>query len=44
VADTFDAITSTRLYRQAGYYQIGERPGYYADGMTALALRKDFAA
>ena len=28
------------LYRSTGYGAIGERPDYYADGMTALRYEK----
>jgi ribosomal-protein-alanine N-acetyltransferase len=31
-----------RLYRRAGFQQVGRRQGYYADGATALVLRRDF--
>ena len=31
-----------RLYRRAGFKEIGRRQGYYEDGATALVLRRDF--
>lgn len=30
-----------RLYRGAGFYEVGRRPGYYQGGATALVLRRD---
>ncbi len=30
-----------RLYESAGYRLIGERPGYYSDGMSALLYARD---
>jgi len=30
-----------RLYRQAGFREVGRRQGYYEDGATALILRRD---
>ena len=30
-----------RLYRRAGFYEVGRRQGYYQDGATALVLRRD---
>jgi ribosomal-protein-alanine N-acetyltransferase len=30
-----------RLYRRAGFYDVGRRQGYYAGGATALVLRRD---
>jgi ribosomal-protein-alanine N-acetyltransferase len=30
-----------RLYRRAGFYEVGRRPGYYDGGGTALVLRRD---
>jgi len=33
-----------RLYRRAGFKEIGRRHGYYEDGATALVLRRDFGA
>ncbi len=30
-----------RLYRRAGFYEVGRRPGYYDGGATALTLRRD---
>jgi ribosomal-protein-alanine N-acetyltransferase len=32
-----------RLYRRAGFRQVGRRHGYYDDGATALVLRRDFS-
>lgn len=36
-----------RLYRKAGFHEVGRRPGYYADNpngpSTALTLRRDIA-
>jgi ribosomal-protein-alanine N-acetyltransferase len=31
-----------RLYRRAGFGEVGRRQGYYDDGATALVLRRDF--
>jgi [ribosomal protein S18]-alanine N-acetyltransferase len=30
-----------RLYRRAGFYEVGRRAGYYDGGGTALVLRRD---
>ena len=30
-----------RLYRSAGFYEVGRRQGYYDGGATALVLRRD---
>jgi ribosomal-protein-alanine N-acetyltransferase len=30
-----------RLYRRAGFREVGRRHGYYEDGATALVLRRD---
>jgi len=30
-----------RLYRRAGFQEVGRRHGYYEDGATALVLRRD---
>ena len=30
-----------RLYRRAGFYDVGRRQGYYDGGATALILRRD---
>jgi [ribosomal protein S18]-alanine N-acetyltransferase len=30
-----------RLYRRAGFYDVGHRQGYYEGGATALVLRRD---
>jgi ribosomal-protein-alanine N-acetyltransferase len=30
-----------RLYRRAGFYEVGRRQGYYDNGATALVLRRD---
>ena len=32
---------AVRLYRRAGFYEVGRRPGYYDGGATALTLRRD---
>jgi ribosomal-protein-alanine N-acetyltransferase len=32
-----------RLYRRAGFQEVGRRHGYYEDGATALVLRRDLA-
>jgi [ribosomal protein S18]-alanine N-acetyltransferase len=29
------------LYRRAGFYDVGRRPGYYQTGASALVLRRD---
>jgi [ribosomal protein S18]-alanine N-acetyltransferase len=31
-----------RLYRRAGFKDVGRRQGYYQDGAAALVLRRDF--
>ncbi len=31
-----------RLYRRAGFNEVGRRQAYYEDGATALVLRRDF--
>jgi [ribosomal protein S18]-alanine N-acetyltransferase len=30
-----------RLYRRAGFREVGRRQGYYDSGATALVLRRD---
>jgi ribosomal-protein-alanine N-acetyltransferase len=30
------------LYRRAGFHEVGQRQGYYAGGLAALVLRRDF--
>jgi ribosomal-protein-alanine N-acetyltransferase len=30
-----------RLYRRAGFREVGRRQGYYDSGVTALVLRRD---
>jgi ribosomal-protein-alanine N-acetyltransferase len=32
---------ANRLYRKAGFYEVGRRKGYYDGGATALILRRD---
>jgi ribosomal-protein-alanine N-acetyltransferase len=32
---------ASRLYRRAGFSEVGRRQGYYEDGATALVLRRD---
>jgi [ribosomal protein S18]-alanine N-acetyltransferase len=32
-----------RLYRRAGFWEVGSRQGYYEGGTTALVLRRDLA-
>ncbi len=32
---------ATRLYRQAGFYEVGQRQGYYDSDAAALVLRRD---
>jgi ribosomal-protein-alanine N-acetyltransferase len=32
---------AVQLYRRAGFYEVGRRPGYYDGGTTALTLRRD---
>jgi ribosomal-protein-alanine N-acetyltransferase len=34
---------ATRLYRRAGFREVGKRQGYYDGGATALVLRRDLA-
>jgi [ribosomal protein S18]-alanine N-acetyltransferase len=36
-----DNAPATRLYRKAGFYEVGRRSGYYERGATALVLRRD---
>jgi ribosomal-protein-alanine N-acetyltransferase len=36
-----DNTPATRLYRQAGFYEVGQRQGYYDSGAAALVLRRD---
>ncbi len=32
---------ATRLYRHAGFHEVGKRQGYYEGGATALVMRRD---
>jgi len=32
-----------RLYRKAGFYDVGRRQGYYEGGAAALTLRRDLS-
>jgi [ribosomal protein S18]-alanine N-acetyltransferase len=32
---------ATRLYRRAGFREVGKRQGYYEGGATALVMRRD---
>jgi [ribosomal protein S18]-alanine N-acetyltransferase len=32
---------ATRLYRRAGFYEVGQRQGYYDKSTTAVVLRRD---
>jgi [ribosomal protein S18]-alanine N-acetyltransferase len=32
---------ATRLYRRAGFREVGKRKGYYEGGATALVMRRD---
>jgi len=34
-------MPATRLYRRAGFREVGRRRGYYEGGTTALMLRRD---
>ena len=34
---------ATRLYRRAGFHEVGKRQGYYEGGATALVMRRDIA-
>ena len=34
---------ATRLYRRAGFREIGKRQGYYEGGATALVMRRDLS-
>ncbi|MGO9046063.1 MAG: GNAT family N-acetyltransferase [Xanthobacteraceae bacterium] len=34
-------VPAGRLYRRAGFYEVGRRQGYYEGGATALVLRRD---
>jgi len=36
-----DNAAANRLYRKAGFYEVGRRSGYYDHGATALVLRRD---
>jgi [ribosomal protein S18]-alanine N-acetyltransferase len=36
-----DNAPACRLYRRAGFYDVGRRQGYYQGGATALVLRRD---
>jgi [ribosomal protein S18]-alanine N-acetyltransferase len=38
-----DNAPATRLYRTAGFYEVGRRKGYYERGATALVLRRDLS-
>jgi ribosomal-protein-alanine N-acetyltransferase len=35
-------MPACRLYRRAGFREVGRRNGYYEGGATALVLRRDF--
>lgn len=34
-------VPAGRLYRRAGFYEVGRRQSYYEGGATALVLRRD---
>jgi ribosomal-protein-alanine N-acetyltransferase len=34
-------VPACRLYRRAGFHEVGRRQGYYQGGATALVLRRD---
>ena len=36
-----DNEPARRLYRRAGFREVGRRPGYYSGGKSALVLRRD---
>jgi [ribosomal protein S18]-alanine N-acetyltransferase len=36
-------VPAERLYRRAGFYEVGRRAGYYDGGGTALVLRRDLS-
>jgi ribosomal-protein-alanine N-acetyltransferase len=38
-----DNSPANRLYKGAGFYEVGRRHGYYDGGATALVLRRDLA-
>lgn len=42
-----DNVPALKLYRRAGFREVGQRPGYYQQGrdraVTALVLRRDLA-
>lgn len=39
-----DNERAVAIYRRAGFRQVGSRPDYYQDGMTALRMEKPLAA
>jgi [ribosomal protein S18]-alanine N-acetyltransferase len=38
-----DNAPATRLYRKAGFYEVGRRKAYYERGAAALVLRRDLS-
>jgi [ribosomal protein S18]-alanine N-acetyltransferase len=36
-------VPAGRLYRRAGFHEVGRRSGYYDGGATALVLRRDLS-
>lgn len=36
-------MPATRLYRRAGFREVGKRQGYYEGGATALVMRRDLS-
>jgi [ribosomal protein S18]-alanine N-acetyltransferase len=38
-----DNAPATRLYRRAGFREVGKRQGYYEGGATALVMRRDLS-
>jgi ribosomal-protein-alanine N-acetyltransferase len=38
-----DNAPATRLYRRAGFREVGKRQGYYEGGATAMVMRRDLS-
>ena len=39
-----DNAAAVRFYEKSGYQHVGQRPGYYQDGATALLFSRELAA